>query len=364
MEVTGAPTLVQIDVRIEPGQTLTFRPYDGYKWGLAKVALHTMGDFVIECFHTGSHLFSFAIVAAVQRGMPFNSVLNGLMDPQAVFVTAAMLEEASTLHNDEPSVWNGVVWKCDIGEVRQLSVAIARYFLEADLYEALGTAGNIQGRPPWWAGGAANFIEPIERFAKVVAQTVISESGRGDLSVMQRELVFVGILDNATFTVSSFSGLFRFYRNALFFQSVFHASLFHAREYLTPLGLPHSDKLAPLLSGAKSLPVGTATQSAINTAFLGDLQSIFSASAWASMMYGTAGGFEGPELGDGSYFNCSILADAISAFRHDVDEARGAVYKEFAGRNGGYVPLCFYPKQVKAAMPVQCKCPMTQTTYV
>merc|ERR1712217_10499 len=162
----------------------------------------------------------------------------------------------------------------------------------------------------WWAGGAANFIEPIERFAKVVAQTVISESGRGDLSVMQRELVYVGILDNATF-----------------FQSVFHASLFHAREYLTPLGLPHSDKLAPLLSGAKSLPVGTATQSAINTAFLGDLQSIFSASAWASMMYGTAGGFEGPELGDGSYFNCSILDDAISAFRHDVDEARGAVQR-------------------------------------
>lgn len=110
------------------------------------------------------------------------------------------------------------------------------------------------------------------------------------------------------------------------------------------------------------LPRGTKTPCAINAAFASDSEVIASTFAWAAIIYGTAGGIDGPELGDGDFFNSDGLDVAISTFRRQVDGAREAAYKQFEGSSGGFVPLCFFPKVVKKEMAQSC--PLTQTTYV
>merc|ERR1719491_142909 len=131
-----------------------------------------MTFYVIESFHTGLHLYSHAVISSVQRSMPSeSSTFGGVVDPNAVFVVAAILEQAAGLHNDHPSMWSGTVWNADIKAVRANTVAIARYYFKAGLEEILGPAGSGP-HSEWLVGGARKFVAPVRSFARRMAEAV------------------------------------------------------------------------------------------------------------------------------------------------------------------------------------------------
>lgn len=334
---------------------ISLSPNDGSKWDLAKSVLHAMTLYTIECFHTGLHLYSHAAISSVQRSMPpESSTLAGVMDPNSLFVVAAILEQAAGLHNDHPSMWSGTVWDADIDVVRANTVAIARFFLKADLEDILGGVGRSKSTE-WWAGGAHKFIAPIRSFATHMAEAVVTTE-KAVLERLQSELGVVGIGGCADCPdVRTKPGLAKFHTNLLYLQSVFHGQLYYCREYISPLGLPSTREIWPaLISEADPGNI----LSAIDGLFPKVTPKMVAA---AGILYGTGIGFiDAPELADGPYFSCDALEGAIQSFRLEVAECRQAIESYFAQRKSAFTPSFFFPK----SSPKPLGYGMTQTVYI
>eukprot|EP00929_Paragymnodinium_shiwhaense_P054217 TRINITY_DN27167_c0_g1_i1.p1 TRINITY_DN27167_c0_g1~~TRINITY_DN27167_c0_g1_i1.p1 ORF type:complete len:623 (-),score=70.03 TRINITY_DN27167_c0_g1_i1:438-2306(-) len=363
-DVRGSPQLTKIVVFFNDRENRSYTPADGFRWGLAKVILHAMGNYVVQCFHVAVHLFSHCVVAASQRSLPEGSLLRGMMDPQTVLVTNTMLETATILQNDKNSVWRGTVWNTNLDEVRSVCAQIARYFLDADPLEALGfKKGAPASRPSWWAGGAARFVGPITKFSKQLSQAVLEEHGSNAyLALLQEELVKVGILRLSTHSDAPLQSEDRFamyYRNVLFFQSIYHTHMYAARECLTPLGLPQTERLLSILKAP--MPSFITTRQAIDAALFFEGVDVKPFVAWTSALYGmTRGVDDAPELGDGPYFNSAGMEDAIGTFQSELNKAREEVHDAFKDNRCGFVPAYFYPKGVSKPAGYG----ITQTTYI
>jgi len=154
---------------------------------------------------------------------------------------------------------------------------VARYLLQADPREFLSMQDGE--KPEWWAGGAGNFIEPIEKFALSVAQGAIIDAERigkigdaGDyLQVFQQQLKEVGAIvgsgsiNTPSLDATSEKGLARLYTNMVFYESVFHAGIFSTRELFLPLFMPMTSQFLPYLAGAPGAADGVVTiENAIN----------------------------------------------------------------------------------------------------
>lgn len=66
---TDGPTLTGVEVQVEPGKWLKFEPKDGTRWIMAKVTLFALANFLLQCFHTGIHLYTGAVTSAIKRSI-------------------------------------------------------------------------------------------------------------------------------------------------------------------------------------------------------------------------------------------------------------------------------------------------------
>lgn len=353
----GRPQLSRIEVLGSAEATTTLTPADGARWELAKTVLHAMTFYVVESFHTGLHLYSHAVISSVQRAMPSeSSTLGGVVDSSSVFVVAAILEQAAGLHSDHPSMWSGLVWNADIKAVRANTAAIARYYFKAGLEDILGLAGSSSDNE-WLAGGAHKFVAPVRAFARSMAEAV-APTEKAVLDRLHEELAVVGVRADGCVgcpDVRSQEGLAKFYTNMLYMQSVFHGSLYHCREYISPLGALSTQAVLPALSGA----LGAASLGwVLDSVYQGVTPNMVAA---AASLYGTGVGLiDAAELSDGPYFNSDGLDDAIQAFRSQVAQTRQAIEKHFTEHEAAFAPSFFFPKE----SPKPLGYGMTQTVYI
>lgn len=384
------PALTTITVYSSDGDpVLTATPADGVKWELAKVVLHGMGAFVLQSFHTGVHLMASVTTTAAVRSLPRETLLNGMFDAQNTLVVTAIWEQMAFLHNDSPSMWNKQVWDCDIKEVRRITVKLARYLLQVDPREFLSMQdGTTKPKPEWWGGGAANFIAPIEKFARSVAQGAITDARNygqlGDatsyLEVLQQQLLENGALgENTTATpsldVTTEDGLAGLYTNMVFFESVFHGAIFATRECFLPIAMPMTAQFLPYLVGAPGAAAGVETiEDAINKFVTTDnmlREKLTPIVHFANMMYSTGSGFDGAvEISEGPYYNTGSWhrgESHIKQYQDEIHHARskimGVFGTEFAvkGTTGdGFLPGYYYPTD--AAKPSGYS--MTETVYI
>lgn len=381
------PALTKITVYSLDGKiVLTATPADGVKWELAKIVLHGMGAFVLESFHTAVHLLAAVTTTAAVRSLPRETLLNGIFDAQNTHVVAAIWAQMSSLHNDAPSMWNGVVYDSDIQKVRLVNVKIARYLLQADPREFLSLQDGA--KPEWWAGGAANFIAPIETFARKVAQGAIADAARygrvgstaSYLHLLQQQLLKVGALGEATATSPSLDvrterGLETLYANMVFYESVFHGAIFATREYFLPIAMPMTSQFLPYLADVPGAAAGVETvEDAINkfvsteNLLRADLAPI---KFFSSIIYSTGSGYDGAvEISDGPYYNTEAWAHGeshIATYQAEVSLARAKIMGIFGtnfatvGAAGvGFLPGYYYPAD--AAKPSGYL--MCETVYI
>lgn len=365
------PALTKITVYSPEGvATMTATPADGLKWELAKIVMHGMAAFVLESFHTSVHLLASVTSSAAMRSIPQESVLSGIIDAQNTQVTTAIWEEMINLHNDAPSLFNGKVYDLDIKKLRALNAKVARYLLQADPREFLSMQDGE--KPEWWAGGAGNFIEPIEKFALSVAQGAIIDAERtgkigdaGDyLQVFQQQLKEVGAIvgdgsiNTPSLDATSEKGLARLYTNMVFYESVFHAGIFSTRELFLPLFMPMTSQFLPYLAGAPGAADGVVTiENAINKFVTTDnllRNNVEPMNTYEATMYATGSGYNGGvEIADGPYFNTELWSGGdghIEAYQSEIDAARSKVMSIFGtnfatpGATGeGFLPGYYYP---------------------
>lgn len=370
-EVDGMPRLMRVEVQDYSGRWLIFKPQTGEtEWGLAKVALLAMALFTVECFHTGIHLYSSAVVMALQKSVKVDHTLAAITEQRATFVLNAMLQQASALHANHNSAFSGAAWDCNITHVWKVTTDIARFFFKAPPAEILGLLEPIKPSgsknrqqtpsiPSWWAGMASVFMDPIQSFVTKAAKAVLLE-GRAELEVLRQELQFIGIWQpDSGLDVTSVSGLAHLYGNMMFVQGVAHTHMYATREQLTSLGgFTTTDSLLPFLIDSQSLNLTAALDKAYP-------ESTAQMKVLASLLFGTASGFDSgvPELGEGAWHNYKQnqpLADAISSFQAEVKASRQTVQDAFQKQSGGFTPSYYFP--VSAPKPFGFG--ITQTTYV
>lgn len=348
MSAAKAPTLTQVDVfDPEAQQWLSFTPCTSSKeeWSLAKSALVSLALFVEECFHTGMHLYSGNVMAAVQNSVLATSQLYGMMTPRALMVGFALLEQASILHTNHGSSFSGEIWDCNITAVWHLTVDIAHFLFDVDPLQIVGADAAT---PAWWAGMSAAFLPAIEEFSAEVADALVLEAG--ELRGLASELERVGSYKLPPVTNRKVLG--KLFRNLLFVQGVCHTHMYSTREAMTALaGWPTTIGMLPYLKG-QSVDFDTETTSELR--------------GMTSLAFGTASGFEDtvPQLEDGPWPGAdanSGLSDAIGSFKESIEKARVQVWEFFGEeQNGGYLPSYFYPKNVTKPFGFS----ITQTTYV
>eukprot|EP00929_Paragymnodinium_shiwhaense_P027116 TRINITY_DN15991_c0_g1_i1.p1 TRINITY_DN15991_c0_g1~~TRINITY_DN15991_c0_g1_i1.p1 ORF type:complete len:593 (+),score=47.21 TRINITY_DN15991_c0_g1_i1:154-1932(+) len=355
----GAPELVRIAVFFHDGEVRTYSPSDGVSWGLAKVILHSLGAYLVGCIHTGVHLLSYAIIDAVQRVVPESCLLRQVLDPDTGFVARIELGDSHSVDGGADSLWHSRIWNVDVREVKDVCMDIARYFLSADLERALGLQlGEACPFPRWWAGGAAHFVSPITTFAKRLAHSVFHEAG-SDMHIrkFQQELRSLGMISqNSQLFMSNLEeDLSSFCRNVMFVQSIVYSHMFATREYLTPLGLPHTERIGDLLKGSVTF---RSTPEAIDKAYLLTVKELAPFIAWTSIIYGTSGGLDdAPELGEGPYCRYSnCMGRMCSDFRTELEDARKNIRDCFAADRGGFVPSYFFPTKVDTPSGYSINC--------
>ena len=76
---------------------MRFSPEDGAQWSLAKTCLYALAIFVIECYHTGIHLFAGAVTSAIRKAVPAGTSLGQAVSPNTLQTIFALFEQANTL---------------------------------------------------------------------------------------------------------------------------------------------------------------------------------------------------------------------------------------------------------------------------
>lgn len=391
---TPRPTLTSITVYSPDGNPalIATAADGGVQWELAKIAMHGLGAFVLENVHTAVHLLASVTTSAAARSLPRETLLNGILDASHTQVATAIWEQMDQLQNDKHSLFSGQVYDCDIKALRLLQVKITRSLLVMDPREFLSMGADDSGseRPAWWAGGAAKFIRPIEKFALRVAQGAIADAqnlgarvgGASYLGILQQQLAEIGAFGDdgvgniaPSLDVATEEGLARFYASVVFFESVVHGGLFGAREFVLPLSMPMTAQFLPFLTSPPGTFAGVDTvEDAINMFVTTDNMLRSNAEpmvAWLSVLYGTTGGVEGGlEISDGPYYNTEswdMGSVAIKEYREEIAAARGEIMGMFGdgfatqgSSGGGFLPGFYYP--VDATKPSGYS--MTETTYL
>ena len=103
----SGPTLTSVEVQDDSGKWLKFEPKDGTKWIMAKVALFAMTNFVLQCFHTGMHLFAGVVVSAIKRAIPIGTSYGRSIQPNTLQTIFALFEQAAALHASHGAAFSG-----------------------------------------------------------------------------------------------------------------------------------------------------------------------------------------------------------------------------------------------------------------
>eukprot|EP00928_Gymnodinium_smaydae_P047075 TRINITY_DN31408_c0_g1_i1.p1 TRINITY_DN31408_c0_g1~~TRINITY_DN31408_c0_g1_i1.p1 ORF type:complete len:672 (+),score=70.62 TRINITY_DN31408_c0_g1_i1:79-2016(+) len=360
-------SLVKVEVLDpETGVWMSFDPTASEtQWTLAKMALFAEALYVVECYHTGFHLFAGTVTSAIKMSVPPATALGSMVAPNMLQTIFALLEQAALLHSDHNSAFDGVTWPTDnITAIWAVTMDMARFYLDSSPADILSVNASS---PAWWAGMSAAFIEPISKFAASVAGQVANQS-KQRLEQLQAQLQSVGILTSAmSLDVTTVTGLTVLLRNLLFVAGICHTHMYALRENFTPLvGWVSTQEFLPYM---KSKVKGNLPLKAVLIEAFPDI-TIDSRMATAfPINYGTTSGFGlgVPQLGDGPYVVIGdsatevSLNESISDFRASLEVTRDLIYKAFGNRSSiGWVPEYFYPVDVPKAFGNA----ITQTTYI
>lgn len=325
--------LIIIDVYDSQGAAKTYTAVDGGKWQLAKIAFHSLGEFVVQTFHTALHLYSHAVVAAQAASVPLNSILNGVMDYQSAGVTEAMLVEMRELHNLTNNYFSGRCYDCDMPAVYAVNTDIARFYLEADLSEYKCPTGM-----EYCGGGLFKFLGPIQTFAKAISKAISSELG-GYMTCLQRSLSKIGIAKDSTGNKYNAEKILT---NFMFFASGFHSLLFSNREYMTPLFSYKTDHFDSFFKSSVSFSLSD--PAIFEQVVLADMHSFHK----MGIVFGTTNlPDDQAELGDGPFYNLpGSLTKSASTFQQNIAAVRQEIYTHFSPGDEqiGFTPMFFYPK--------------------
>jgi len=344
--------LVRIEVH-GASSTHTVSPTD-HTWALAKVVLTSFAGQFLVFLHSAVHLFGASTTTAFSLSLPLEAPLAKVVDPFTVSTLQQLLAVMLLIDNDHDAVWSGSVWDSNITEVTSVTVAIARFFLEAPLYEILGCQGeSVVCQAPWWAGGAPSFVQPINEFARGVAEDVNDPQLLHSLS---QELRKVGLTTN-NHLITGTDGLAKFLAKVVFMQGVYHSSFFASREFLTLLGLPHTSKLYPFFSDSS---VRLTLADAIDQAYPSPTPHMV---AWAQLTFAASAGVPGVvELGTGPFGDVQESTNhLIVAFQKSLASVRQGVQEVFPPRaQHRFFPLYYFPESARKPWGYS----LTQTTYV
>lgn len=361
---TDGPTLTGVEVQVEPGKWLKFEPKDGTRWIMAKVTLFALANFLLQCFHTGIHLYTGAVTSAIKRSIPVGTNFGKAIQPNSLQTIFALFEQAAALHASHGAAFSGSVWNCNITEIWTLTVDIARfYFSTPDPPKDI--LGITDSSPDWWAGSSQSFYAPISNFADVVAAESTSDPINAlALANLQTELQHVGIATNqSSVDVTTSEGLAKLTKNLLFVAGICHSHMYLGREFFTPLmGFVETAPFGHYLQPGWSIWDSLGFEAVVTKIWFTVPSTI---SQQMILAYGTTSGFSRgvPELGDGPYLvaSNSNLNAAVTTFRASLDASRQQVYGIFGDfKNGTFVPGYLYPRQVKKPFG----CAITQTSYI
>jgi len=347
----------------------------GIRWELAKKVFFSGALYVLECYHTGIHLYQGSVIAAVRNSIPAGTLLGETVKPQTQQVLFALLEQAAALHadhgpglNGDGTIFNGGVWPTpNLNLVWENCRDIARYYVDYSPAQFLGGTD----KPDWWAGMSSTFIEPIEKFANAMAMQVFEEGNSESFLIMLQaklEESRLVVKPSSPVDVTTVGGLAKFLTNMMFVPSILHTHMYSTRETFTPLFFQSTKEFEVYLSATED---PDSMQQVLQGAFptiKADFHQIF------FIAYGTACGFAPhlgqmpPELGDGPYYGPfaipnSNVSSALSTFQIELAQKRLNVMTKFGTfeeGNGKWVPAYFYPKG--ELMPFGYG--ITQTVYI
>lgn len=349
--------VVHIEVQDPSSGMMRFSPKDGAQWSLAKTTLYALAIFVIECYHTGIHLFAGAVTSAIRKAVPAGTSLGQAVSPNTLQTIFALFEQAAILHSSHGSVFTGTVWSCNITAVWAVTREMSQYFLNTAPQDILGMS---EDSPDWWAGRSFAFVEPISTFASFAAEQAVNKaSEQSVLQNLQGELESIGIwTPQSSLNVTSAEGLAALVRNFLFVAGICHSHMYLTREVFTPLaGFTDTEPFLPYLRRRHTL-----------LGFWAIVELCFptvpaTVNEMMIISYATASGFTKgvPELGDGKYPNSTELNGAVASFQQGLKRCRQEVYELFGGfHNKTFVPGYLYPVDV----PKPFGYAITQTAYV
>mmetsp|Transcript_59930 Transcript_59930/g.107683 ORF Transcript_59930/g.107683 Transcript_59930/m.107683 type:complete len:652 (+) Transcript_59930:3-1958(+) len=328
------------------------------QWTLAKMTLFPLVWYVVECFHTGFHLFQATAVAAIRETIPAGTPFGEMIGPFTLQTTFALFEQASLLHSDHDSAFSGSIWgPTNITAIWEMTRDFAHYYFDASMEEILG---QRRDSPKWWTGKTDEFIQPIRKFVTATAQQVVHESA-GNLPQLQDALLRLGLQTNkSTLDVTTSDGLADFLGKMLFI-AVCHSHMYMTREIFSPLmGWTTTDQFWGYLKGTAPW----SWQDAVNAEFSSLPETMVQGFV---IGYGTSSGFGSkyggvPELGDGPFPNADDdLQQNVARFQAELRDTREVIFHTFGNfTSGRFVPGYFYP----TAMPKPFGFGITQTTYI
>ena len=354
---SGSLELTAVEVQVpESSGMMRFSPQDGAQWTLAKVTLYALAFFVVECYHTGIHLFAGVVTSAIKKAVPAGTSLGRAVNPNTLQTIFALFEQAAILHSSHGSAFSGTVWPCNITAVWAVTREMSQYYLNTAPLDILGMS---EDSPEWWAGGSASFIAPISSFAGFVAKQAVNEaSEQSVLQNLQQELEATGIwTPESSLNVTTAEGLEALVRNFLFVAGICHSHMYLTREFFTPLaGFTTTEPFLPHLRRKPVFGFWTIVELCFPTvpATVNELMIL---------IYGTASGFTAgaPELGDGPYPTSTLLNTAVASFQNGLKQCRREVYEMFGEfQNKTFVPGYLYPVDV----PKPFGYAITQTAYI
>jgi len=360
MKCANARSLQVVAIEVQDpssSRMMRFSPEDGAQWSLAKTCLYALAIFVIECYHTGIHLFAGAVTSAIRKAVPAGTSLGQAVSPNTLQTIFALFEQAAILHSTHGSVFSGRVWSCNITAVWAVTREMSQYYLNTAPQDILGMSDDS---PDWWAGRSFAFIEPISTFASFAAEQAVNQaSEQSVLQNLQEELASIGIwTSQSSLDVTSAEGLAALVRNFLFVAGICHSHMYLTREVFTPLaGFTDTEPFLPYLRRKHAL-----------LGFWAIVELCFptvpaTVNSMMIVAYATASGFTKgvPELGDGKYPNSTELNGAVASFQQGLKRCRQEVYEMFGGfHNKTFVPGYLYPVDV----PKPFGYAITQTAYV
>jgi len=108
----NGPKLTGVEVQVEPQKWLKFEPKDGTRWIMAKVTLFALANFLLQCFHTGIHLYTGAVTSAIKRSIPVGTNFGKAIQPNTLQTIFALFEQAAALHASHGAAFSGSVAGC------------------------------------------------------------------------------------------------------------------------------------------------------------------------------------------------------------------------------------------------------------